>query len=219
MLAYAIAGALASAMLATAQNTTSPSPPPDSGDYHPHGAFAFIRTGERTPLSRPGSPLLSAVGANTMLTLGQNFRTRYISGASPVGLGSEPIAGLAPSILNNEQVNVQTGDAQYLVAAAQAFMQGLYPPHATGKETGLLADGSTVEYPLQGYQYAAIHTHGVEDAESIFVSGSRNCPIAQRDAMRYFTTDEFMKTKGENRELYEKLDLAWFEGNLGKDDV
>ncbi|KAF2856277.1 phosphoglycerate mutase-like protein [Plenodomus tracheiphilus IPT5] len=221
MHAYTIAGVLASATLITAQNTTTSTP--KSSTYHPHGAFAFIRTGERTPLSRPGVPVLSAVGANTMFTLGQNFRTRYIAGTSPSGLGIEPMNGLAPKILNNEQISIQTSDSQYLVAAAQAFMQGLYPPRATangsGPVTGLLADGTTVDYPLDGYQYASIQTRGPDDAGSILVSGSSNCPTAKRDAMKYFKTAEFEQIQEESKGLFGRLNLDWFEGTLGEHDL
>ncbi|KAH9865815.1 hypothetical protein J1614_009402 [Plenodomus biglobosus] len=219
MLAYTVAGVLASASLISAQNTTTPK----SNSYHPHAAFAFIRTGERTPLLRPGIPILSTVGANTMLTLGQNFRTRYIAGSSPSGLGIEHITGLAPYILDNEQISIQTSDSQYIVAAAQAFMQGLYPPRATGNgsgpATGLLADGTTVDYPLEGYQYPSIQTHGLDDPGSIYVSGSWNCPVAKVKGMEYFKTEEFRQTKKESEELFGRLDVDWFEGNLEENDM
>lgn len=218
MLKHAVA-VVASAWLVGAQNSNTT----ESSAYHPHAAFAFIRTGERTPLERPGVPVLSAVGANQLYTLGQNFRTRYVAGTSPSGLGVQHIAGLAPSILNNEQIWVQTTDAQYLVSAAQAFMQGLYPPHGTsngtGPATGILSDGTVIDYPLNGYQYANIHSTGEFDAESIYVAGADNCPAAQRDAMKYFMTDEFIKTKAANEKLYDSLNVDWFEGNMKKSDL
>ncbi|KAI8936250.1 hypothetical protein NX059_006673 [Plenodomus lindquistii] len=221
MVSYTIAGLLAMSALTSAQTTNSPTRKTSS--YHPHGAFAFIRTGERTPLSRPDTPILSTVGANTMLTLGRHFRTRYIAGSSPSGLGIQPIAGLARNILNNEQISIQTGDAQYLVAAAQAFMQGLYPPrgtvNGTGPVTGLLSDGTMLDYPLKGYQYANVQTHGALDAGSIYVAGSTDCPVAKRDGMKYFTTSEFEQMEGDTRELFGRLNVDWFEGNLGVDDM
>ena len=219
--AAAAVAVLASASLAVAQ-TSSP-PDQDDNSYHPHAAFAYIRTGERTPLERTGVPVLTALGAQQMYTLGQNFRSRYVAGDSPGGLGVEHIAGLAPIILNNEQVDVQTLDSQYLVSAAQAFMQGLYPPHAlangTGSATGLLADGTAIDYPLNGYQYANIQSFGAYDPRSIYLDGAQQCPMAKRDAMQYFVSDEFLNTKKLNEEFYKKLDVNWFEGNLKEDEL
>jgi hypothetical protein len=206
---------VASALLAGAQNQ-------DNDPYHPHAAFAFIRTGERTPSIRSGSsPTLTALGAQQMFSLGQNLRTRYLAGSSPSALGVQHIDGMSPYTLNNEQVLVQTLDSQYLVSSAQAFMQGLYPPYSILNGNGtwfstssLLSNGSAIDFPLNGYQYANIQSSGQLDYESIFVSGAQNCIGAQQDAMLYFTTDKFYDTKTANSDFYKGLDLNWFEGNL-----
>jgi hypothetical protein len=202
---------LASAWLVSAQET-------DNDSYHPHAAFAFVRTGERTPLFRNGSPVLTALGAQQMFRLGQNLRTRYISGDAPAGLGVQQIPGMSPDALNNDQVLVQTSDDPHLVASAQAFMQGLYPPHniansnGTGSSIGsLLSNGSAIDYPLGGYQYAKIQSSGQLDPEY--------CPMAQRDAMMYYATAKFVEAKDANEAFYNKLNLDWFEGNLKKDEL
>ncbi|EFQ86174.1 hypothetical protein P3342_003260 [Pyrenophora teres f. teres] len=204
--------AVASAWLVGAQSSV------DSDSYHPHAAFAFVRTGERTPILRNNTQRLTALGANQMYTLGQNFRTRYIAGDKPNALGAQHITGLSTDILNNEHVWVQTRDVPYLVSSAQAFMQGLYPPHGiangTGDVTGILADGTSVDYPLNGYQYANIRAASPEDPDSIYISGDENCPMAQQAALTYFTTDEFEQTSTANKELYKSLKLDWFEGNM-----
>jgi hypothetical protein len=84
---------------------------------------------------------------------------------------------------------------------------------------GLLSNGSAIDYPLGGYQYANIQSSGTLDPESVFVSGTTNCPIAQRDAMMYFTTSQFQQTRDANRDFYKKLPLDWFEGNLKSDQL
>jgi hypothetical protein len=210
---------MASAWLVSAQET-------DNDFYQPHAAFAFVRTGERTPLLRGGPPVLTALGAQQMFRLGQNLRTRYISGDAPAGLGVQQILGMSPDALNNDQILVQTSDEQHLVAAAQAFMQGLYPPHniahsnGTGSSIGsLLSNGSAIDYPLGGYQYAKIRSFGQLDPESIYVAGSQYCPMAQHDAMMYYTTDKFVEAKDANEAFYSKLNLDWFDGNLKKDEL
>ncbi|KAF2035042.1 phosphoglycerate mutase-like protein [Setomelanomma holmii] len=211
--------ALAAAWLVSAQEN-------DTNSYHPHAAFAFIRTGERTPIIRPGAEVLTALGASQMFNLGQNFRTRYIAGTSPGQLGVEHIAGMSQS-LNNDQILVEALNSPYLVSSAQAFMQGLYPPTniASGNGSsmsstgGLLANGSAIDFPLGGYQYANIQSSGSLDPESIFVSGTTNCPNAQKAALTYFTTDKFYQQKAATKDLYSKLPLDWFEGNLSKNQL
>jgi hypothetical protein len=209
--------ALALAWLTGAQDT-------DTDSYHPHASFAFIRTGERTPSIQRGPSVLTALGAQQMYKLGQNFRTRYIAGMSDPGIGVQRIAGMQ-STLNNDQILVQTLDQQHLVSSAQAFMQGLYPPrtiansNGTGSIGGLLANGSAIDFPLGGYQYPNIQSSGQLDPESIYMSGTQNCPTAQREAVRYFSTEQFRKTQSDNADMYSKLNPDWFEGTLRKNQM
>jgi len=195
----------------------------DNDLYHPHAAFAFIRTGERTPVLGPGQQILTALGAQQMHKLGQNFRTRYITGNTNAGIGVQHIAGMSQDTLNNNQVLVQSTDQQHLVSSAQAFMQGLYPPRNIGNGTastgGLLANGSAIDYPLGGYQYANIQSSGRYDPESIYMAGTQDCPVAIRDSLHYFSTPEFAKTQGDTKELYGKLNTDWFEGRLTRQQI
>ncbi|KAH5099768.1 hypothetical protein HBI73_121990 [Parastagonospora nodorum] len=208
-----VVASLASAWLASAQET-------DNDVYHPHAAFALVRTGERTPTIRRGNPVLTALGAQQMFLLGQNFRTRYITGNAPDGLGVQHISGMSTDALNNDQISVQTSSQQHVISSAQAFMQGLYPPrniansNGTGSSTGLLSNGSAIDFPLGGYQYASIQSSSHVDSDSVFVSGNQNCPTAQQAAMMYYTTSNFYNTKTATDDFYDKLNLDWFEGNL-----
>jgi hypothetical protein len=207
MFTRTIVAAMASASLAGAQS---------SDLEHTHAAFAFVRTGERTPVLRDNVQALTTVGANQMYALGQKLRTKFVS-------GTESIAGLSKDVLNNDQIWVQTLDAPYLVSSAQAFMQGLYPPHdinnATGDNTGVLADGSSIDYPLNGYQYASIHAANLNDPYSRLVSGAQQCPQAQTDGLKYYTTSAYRATSAANEDLYKKLDLDWFEGHVNQEEL
>lgn len=196
--------------------------PSDSDAFHPHAAFAFIRTGERTPLARSDGPVLSALGANQMYALGENFRARYIAG-NPGALGMERIANLSQNILSDDQIMIQTLDNQYLASSAQAFMQGLYPPHGikngTGDPTGLLADGTVLDFPLNGYQYANIQASTDRDPASLAVNGYQGCPVAKSRSMRYLTTSEFNRTSDANNDFYNTLPREWFGGNIDNSDM
>jgi hypothetical protein len=197
----------------------------DNVQYHPHGAFAFIRSGEHTPVLGPGPQTLTALGAQQMFTLGENYRARYISANGGAGLGRQNMANMSVDVLNNEQISVQTPDSPHLIASAQAFMQGLYPPHLLanasrggGDSTGLLADGTAVDYPLNGYQYASVQTYGADAFQSIYFS-AQQCPLSKVESLKYLASTDFLTTKAASDDMYQSLDLDWFGGQLEKDQL
>ncbi|KAF2447619.1 phosphoglycerate mutase-like protein [Karstenula rhodostoma CBS 690.94] len=194
-----------------------------SGTETNHGTVAFIRTGERTPWVRSGTEALSALGAQQMLELGDNFRGRYIdqeTGATRLGV--YPIEGMAPHRLNPDQLFIQTLDRPYLVAAAQSFMQGLYPQYSLSEtKNGLypdavwiLANRSAVDYPLDGYQYANVMTVGANDPGSIYLDGHDQCPRAWLESANYEITDEFLSTQAAESAFYQSLSPSWFKRDL-----
>jgi hypothetical protein len=138
----------------------------DDPQYHNLGTIAFIRAGEHTPLLRPTPPLLTALGANQMYTLGHAFRQRYLTDeGTNHPMGVQRVQGLSAHVLVEQQLYVQTTDQAWQVASAQAFLQGLYPAAEgrrseydvwAGDVVGPLANGSGVQYPLGGYQYPNI---------------------------------------------------------------
>lgn len=195
----------------------------DNSFYNVFGTVAYIRTGERTPVLRDERPSLTALGANQMYDLGRNFRSRYISDVDgPRGLGTQMIDGMSLDILQNDQVYVLTRDEPYLVASAQAFMQGLYPPYSLNATrngpladaTGLLANGSAIDFPLNGYQYPSIQAVSELDPYTIHVAGAKNCPESQLHSALYEVTDDFVNTAAASKTLYKSLDTNWFGGNI-----
>ncbi|KAF2735503.1 phosphoglycerate mutase-like protein [Polyplosphaeria fusca] len=200
----------------------------DNSMAHVHGAVSFMRTGERTPIIVDGPKKLTAVGAQQMHTLGANMRGRYISDIdTPTGLGKQQITSLPPNLLNNELVYIQTLDTPYLVASAQAFMQGLYPPYSINSTrsgpiadaTGLLANGSAIDFPLDGYQYPHIASTGDMDPYSIYLAGTNNCPASQRATLMYMSREEYLETRAESRSFYSALDESVFNGHLQQDQI
>ncbi|KAF2680093.1 phosphoglycerate mutase-like protein [Lentithecium fluviatile CBS 122367] len=195
----------------------------DNTMYNNFGAVAFIRSGERTPVLRPDTPILTAFGAQQMLQLGKNFRHRYlVETGLPHGLGVQNIPDMSPDILNHEQLFIQTLNKPYLVSSAQAFMQGLYPPYSPnatrpdilGDAVGELANGDVVQYPLEGYQYPRVQALGELDPESVYISGNENCPTSQVESAMYEITDEFLNTQTLEKRFYGDLELGWFEGDV-----
>ncbi|KAJ4320185.1 hypothetical protein N0V94_003546 [Neodidymelliopsis sp. IMI 364377] len=155
-----------------------------------------------------------------MYQLGQNFRGRYVASDGAAGLGRQKIANMSVDILNNDQISIQTLDTPYLVSSAQAFMQGMYPPNSIanatrlGDETGLLANGSVVQNPLDGYQYATVQSFSPYAYNSIYISGAQNCPMGKRQSMQYTVSAGFKQTKEKSKDVYETLQTSWFQGGL-----
>lgn len=72
------------------------------------------------------------------------MRQRYIAdpalndGATSVA--DAPLAGLSKYLIEDEQLYLLALDEQWVVASAQAFMQGLYPPYALNNTLGGVLD-------------------------------------------------------------------------------
>jgi hypothetical protein len=154
--------------------------------YQLHAAVVISRTGERTPeIDSSEVRQLTALGAQQLYTAGEAFRGRYINSLNggSTALGSAPIIGLSANVVDNDQTYVLAPDEPWLVASAQAFLQGLYPPFTLNRTAALildpsyiLANGTYMEYPLDGYQYAQVHTASDLDPTSIWVQGQRVLP-------------------------------------------
>lgn len=185
-----------------------------------HGAVAFIRTGERTPLISEGRGKLSALGAQQMYQLGQQLRGRYIGDEAFDGLGHDPIEILLPDILDADQVHIQTLDKPYLHGSAQALVQGLYPPYSLNStrngpiadSTGVLANGTAMDFPMSGYQYAPIKVTSVTDPYSIYISGSENCPVAVHESLNYQFTERYAQMKTASEPFYSTFNTSLFDG-------
>jgi hypothetical protein len=195
----------------------------DNTMYKTFGAVAFIRSGERTPVLRPETPILTAFGAQQMLELGKNFRHRYlVNTGTDNGLGVQNILNMSPDVLNHEQLFIQTLDKPYLVSSAQAFMQGLYPPFnandtqvdALGDAIGELANGTAPEFPMDGYQYPRVQALSALDPQSVYIAGADNCPTSNGASATYETTDEFRQVQAAEKRLYRDMDLEWFDGHV-----
>ncbi|KAF2706593.1 phosphoglycerate mutase-like protein [Pleomassaria siparia CBS 279.74] len=184
-----------------------------------HGSVVLVRSGETTPVLQ-GDRLITALGAQQMFKLGQNLRSRYINEDGPTGLGVQKINNVEPYRIDNNQILVQTLDEPYLIASAQALMQALYPPYSIDRTRNgpdadgiyILANGSEVDFPLNGYQYAEINTLGAFDAQSAYLGGNQQCPSSASDQTKYDATSSFQQTKDLHQDFYQAIDLDMFHG-------
>ncbi|KAK4640218.1 hypothetical protein QC761_605070 [Podospora bellae-mahoneyi] len=157
-------------------------------------SVAWILYGDRTPLLSD-NPTLTPLGAQQLKAQGAALRTRYLWKSSPDddddddidsnGLDDiAPIHGIEQYTINNRQLRAMSTTDTYNIASAMAFFQGLYPPttikpsNSTGGAiAATLANGTTMTYPLDGYQYPQIQTLSrLFNPDSIYLDGSSHCP-------------------------------------------
>ncbi|KAK1982345.1 histidine phosphatase superfamily [Colletotrichum cereale] len=154
-------------------------------------SVAMVMHGERTPLRSELQNTLTPQGAQQLYAQGDAFRSRYLTSGTRMMNVSEgritshvPIQGMARNVLQHEQLAILSVPDSHVVASANAFMQGLYPPitMAFSADTGgtnisySTLTGNSTQYPLDGYQYPLIETLGLSDERSVAVRGNTECP-------------------------------------------
>ncbi|KAI0834221.1 phosphoglycerate mutase-like protein [Hypoxylon sp. FL0890] len=163
-------------------------------------SFAYVFYGERTPLQGALSPSLTPLGAQQLYSQGSLFRARYLSNSS---LSNEdnaittnaPIAGIERLALDNSQLAIYSTADDYVVGGALAFLQGLYPPVSRtfaysngGENASILANGTMVDYPLDGYQYPNIQSLPSTDLNSVWLEGHTACAEYRSSSVTFRTS-------------------------------
>ncbi|KAI1106421.1 phosphoglycerate mutase-like protein [Jackrogersella minutella] len=171
-------------------------------------SFAYLQYGERTPLQGTLAPGLTPLGAQQLYTQGSLFRARYLSSNSSLSdenntmTTNSPINGIEQAALDNSQLAMYSTTDDYVVGGALAFLQGLYPPVTRtfaadngGENASLLADGTTVEYPLDGYQYPNILSTPITDLSSVWLEGHSSCA-------EYWVSSNDFRSSSIGQEMY-----------------
>lgn len=176
------------------------------------GVYIFHRHGDRTAKSWP-TVNLTALGADQVHNSGTFYRSRYISAG-----GDLHVAGLSSDVPLQAQLSISAPADAVLQNSAAAFAQALYPPSGVSET---LANGSTIEAPLGGYQYIPVGavTTGVtgKDAESsAWLQGSSGCNNAIVSSNNYFASSEYANTARESAAFYESL-LPVVDGTFSAD--
>ncbi|ORY56703.1 histidine phosphatase superfamily [Pseudomassariella vexata] len=177
------------------------------------GVYIFHRHGDRTPKSL-GNVNLTALGADQVYQSGSYYRSRYVSSSS-----SSPILGLQPDIADTEQVAISAAADAVLQNSAFSFLQGVYPPAGTAGAQEL-ANGSTVQGPLGGYQYVPVNlvvsaTTSADAESSEWLQGGSGCGKAVVSSNNYFVSSEYKTTYNETADFYQAL-LPVINGTFGE---
>ncbi|EFR00270.1 hypothetical protein MGYG_03273 [Nannizzia gypsea CBS 118893] len=174
------------------------------------GSVVFTINGETVPLGAVGANSLTPVGAQQLAGAGRTFRERYITSNRNHGVAFADISWLS-TILKNDEIEVSSTPEPNVVTSAQAFMQGLYPPHRElSLSRGLMSyatddNGVFIDYPLNGYQYPIILTYGAEDPMSAHMSGHKNCPNHTNAIRSFSASNEFHDVFDSSQKFYSEM--------------
>lgn len=167
------------------------------------GAYIFHRHGDRTSKSWPPTSL-TALGADQVFTSATWFRNRYIATNS-----TDPILHVSSDLAALSQLAITSPVDNVLQSSANVFTQGLYPP-AGADANQTLADGTSTQAPLNGYQYIPVNivssassTSGAED--SGWLQGSSGCANAVSSSNDYLKSSEYLDFLNKTGSFYQDL--------------
>ncbi|ODV96289.1 hypothetical protein PACTADRAFT_49657 [Pachysolen tannophilus NRRL Y-2460] len=182
-------------------------------EYSCVGTFIFGRHNDRNV--KPAT-LLTTLGQENQYKSGQFYRERYF------GLDSDNNdidSDYAISGLNNQGAYIggqfygQVTSDSVLLFSHVSFLQGLYPPTTVddtnttlADETlSILANGSTVEGPLNGYQYVQTYVQEAETPNYIWIKGDVDCTSANDAIDDYLASDDFKAINESTLDYYQSL--------------
>ncbi|KAJ5159939.1 uncharacterized protein N7482_006943 [Penicillium canariense] len=173
------------------------------------GVFAYTIHGDSIPnvLAEARPRFLSDYGANQLAAAGAAFRERYLSSGGSINVSESAIQYISATVLDSKDVDVFATTDQFVIASAQAFMQGLYPPlgqpgMAPSDTTG---NSSSDISPLHGYQYPQIVTLGEADPQSVILAGQSDCSMHQAAEAEYRDGDDALEIKEITNAFYARL--------------
>ncbi len=167
------------------------------------GVYIFHRHGDRTPKSH--APVnLTSLGAEQVFSSGNYYRNRYVASNA-----NSSIYGLSHDIAIANQMTVTAPVDTVLQNSAQVFLQGLYPPVGSLSEQSL-ANGSSVEAPLGGYQYIPVNavstaSSNANSENNEWLQGGSGCGNAMVSSNNYFASEEYIETLADTRSFYSDL--------------
>lgn len=168
------------------------------------GVYIFHRHGDRT--SKSFAPTtLTDLGYAQVHASGDFYRSRYVDSNS-----SSPIFGIASDVVKTSQLSVQAPVDSVLQNSAAGFLQGLYPPVGAKLGSQALANGSSVEAPLGGFQLIPVNAvasaaSSANSENSAWLQGSSGCNNAVVSSNNYLFSSEYLKTLNETTAFYKSL--------------
>ncbi|KAL6868640.1 histidine phosphatase superfamily [Trichoderma novae-zelandiae] len=174
------------------------------------GVYIFHRHGDRT--AKAWNPVsLTPLGAQQVASSAAFYRARYVDDGDSSSNGSSDlrIAGISPDAAVLSQLAITAPVDNVLQNSAAVFAQGLYPPSKSAGSQKL-ANGTTVEAPLGGYQYVPVNAVASSASSagsegSAWLQGSSGCGNAVVSSNDYFLTPGYLDTLNRTRGFYQGL--------------
>lgn len=168
------------------------------------GVYIFHRHGDRTSKSWPPAALTD-LGYTQVYASGNFYRNRYIDADA-----SSAIFGISTDLAKNSQLNVQAPVDVVLQTSASGFLQGLYPPVGAALGSQKLANGSTVEAPLGGFQLIPVNAvasavSSSNSENSAWLQGSSGCNDAIISSNDYFFSTEYEDLLKSTADFYQNI--------------
>jgi hypothetical protein len=174
------------------------------------GVYMFHRHGDRTPKSLAPTNL-TTLGYEQVYRSGEYYRSRYLTGSSK-------IRGINEDTVRLSQLSVTAPVDNVLQSSAQGFLQGFYPP--TGQTVQTLANGDSVQAPMDGYQLIPVNTlatgAGSEDAG--WLQDATTCYNAKISSNSYFGSAEYTSLLNKTEGFYSNL-VPVVNGTFNEKDV
>jgi hypothetical protein len=168
------------------------------------GVYIFHRHGDRT--SKSFTPTtLTDLGYQQVWQSGNFYRNRYVDANA-----SSLIYGIASNVVKNSQLSVEAPVDTVLQNSAAGFLQGLYPPVGATLGSQTLANGSSVEAPMGGYQLIPVNavqsaSSGANSENSAWLQGQSGCNNAIVSSNNYFFSDEYIQKLNSTKSFYQSI--------------
>ncbi|GAA6054427.1 hypothetical protein JCM3770_007211 [Rhodotorula araucariae] len=180
----------------------------------PVGAVILARHGDRSAFYQ--DPKTYTASDTTLSPLGeqQNFRLGQLMAGIYAGSDeSTAIAKLSKDVFVDSQVTSTAdagGEGSVISDSALAFWQGFYPPRANASST-TLADGTTVDSPLGGYQYVKVMTVVPED--DIDFEPWTNCAAWTNRTAQLYASPAYTARAEQEQGLFDLISSSGLVGN------
>ncbi|KAG0645039.1 hypothetical protein D0Z07_9074 [Hyphodiscus hymeniophilus] len=168
------------------------------------GVYIFHRHGDRSTKSYPPTHLTD-LGYAEVFQSGSFYRSRYVDSNA-----SNPIFGISSDLVKGSQLSVQSPTDDVLQNSASGFLQGLYPPVGATLGSETVANGSTVQSPLGGYQLIPVSVLAPTSAvsqpgDAVWLEGTTGCENAVISSNNYFLSQDFQNLTSKTASFYQSI--------------
>ena len=168
------------------------------------GVYIFHRHGDRSTKSYPPTHLTD-LGYAEVFQSGSFYRSRYVDSNA-----TNPIFGISSDLVKGSQLSVQSPTDDVLQNSAAGFLQGLYPPVGATLGSESIANGSTIESPLNGFQLIPVSVLAPTSAvsqpgDAVWLEGTTGCENAIVSSNNYFLSQEFQNMTSKTASFYQTI--------------